>query len=193
VTAACGIAVLAFAAVIERRSPRAARLLSVWGLVSTSLLVWIAVPASSLSPLRIDVVRGVAGMAGWALFAFASAAPALANPPSEPATTSSRALRPRSRVPRGDARILWIGFCMAGLTQAVGWRVVEPERAILVRLLGLAGGLAAVGAAASIIAARHVARKAESPGRRTKRAMVPLIGLGLLLAGGVVVTLARSR
>jgi hypothetical protein len=185
-----GIASLAGAPILESKRPRAARIVSVWGLVFTSLLVWIAVPSSSLSPLRFDGVRGLAGMLGWALFAFASAAPALVPLSSESATwTLSRALRSRSPTGWADAAILWIGIGMAGVTQAVGWHVVEPERAVLVRLLGLVGGLAMVGAAASMVAARHVARKFDAPARRARRAVVSLVMLGLLAAVGVAFAL----
>lgn len=192
--AVCGIASLAGAPILESKRPRAARTVSVWGFVFTSVLVWIAVPSSSLSPLRFDGVRGVAGMLGWALFAFASAAPALAPLSSESAArTLSRALRSRSPAGWADAAILWIGIGMAAVTQAVGWRVVEPERAVLVRLLGLVGGLAAVGAAASMVAARHVARRFDSPARGARRAALPLVLFGLLAAVGVVVALAPRR
>ncbi len=194
VAATCGIGLLACAPALEGTRPKTARLISVWGLVSTSLLVWIVAPASSVSPMSVDVVGGLAGMLGWALFALASAAPALAFPLSgSPVPTSFRVLRSKTPADRGDAILLWIGFAMAGVTQAVGWRVAEPERAVLVRLLGLAGGLAAVGAADAIVAARHTARKVDAPRRRTKKAIVPLILFGLLGGGGVVVALTHSR
>lgn len=192
--AACGIASLAGAPILESKRPRAARMVSVWGLVFTSLFVWIAVPSSSLSPLQFEGVRGFAGVLGWALFAFASAAPALVPLSSEsPTRTLSRALRSRSPTGWADAAILWIGIGMAGVTQAVGWHVVEPERAVLVHLLGLVGGLAAVSAVASIVAARHVARKFDSPAQRARRAVVPLVLFGLLAAVGVVVAVTPRR
>jgi hypothetical protein len=192
--ALCGVASLAGAPILESKRPRAARMVSVWGLVFTSLFVWIAVPSSSLSPLRFDVVRGLAGMLGWALFAFASAAPALVPLSSESATrTLSHALRSRSPAGWADATILWLGIGMGGVTQAVGWHVVEPERAVLVRLLGLVGGLAAVSAAASMVAARHEARKFGSPARRARRAALPLVLFGLLAAVGVIVALTPRR
>jgi hypothetical protein len=195
VVAACGMAALVGAPILERSRPKPAQLLSVWGLVSTSLVVWVAVPSLSLSPLRIDVIRGFAGMLGWAFFALASATPATARPSSELALpASSRALQPRARAAgRGDMAILWIGLGSACVTQAVGWRVAEPERGVLVRLLGLACGLAAVSVADTIVAARHGARRIASPGRRARRALVPLIALGVLAGGALVVTLALPR
>jgi hypothetical protein len=193
-SAACGIAALAGAPVLEGRHPQVARILSVWGLVSTSLLVWIAAPSGSLSPLRIDLLRGVAGMVGWALFAFASAAPAIARPLTDfTLLTSSRALRPRTPAGLGDTAILWAGFVLAGVTQVVGWRVVEPERGVLVRLLGLAGGLAALSTANSIVAARHAMRKVDSPRRRAGRAIVPLVLFALLAGGALVAARAMPR
>lgn len=192
--ATVGVLSLGAAVAIERHRPAAARVVSVWGLVSSSLLVWTVVPTTLLSPVRIDILRGMAGVLGWGLFAMASAAPALERTGRvSSAGISSRPLRSRGEVGWGDAAILWAGFAMAGVTQTVGWRVIEPERAVLVRLLGLAGGLAAISTAASLVAARQTARTFDSPRRRARRALVPLVFFGLLSAGGVLVTLASWR
>jgi len=74
--AVLGLLSLGAAPFVERWSPSMARVVSVWGLVTTSGLVWVLVPAS-LAPGRLDPLRGIAGMFGWGLFALATAAPAL--------------------------------------------------------------------------------------------------------------------
>src|SRR5271165_7131310 len=70
------IAALGAGVVGERRWGWRARIASLWTFILACALTWSAVPLA-LAPLRMDVPRGVAGMIGWALFAMASAAPAL--------------------------------------------------------------------------------------------------------------------
>jgi hypothetical protein len=191
--AVCGLCMLALAPVIERRKPALARIVSVWGLVATSLFVWVLAPASFLMPTHADAVREIAGMIGWALFALASSAPALPRHLRGAPSPSVGRLRRRGDSGRVDALILGIGIALAALLQSVGWQTDGPERALLVRLVALCAGVMIVGTASSLVAARHLTRKPDSTDRRVKRAIVPLVLFGLLAVSGAVYTLALAR
>ncbi len=165
--------------------PTWARAWSVWGLVLSSVIVWALVP-TALSSARLDAVRGVLGMVGWALFAFASAGPALRpDPDSASRIVASTSLKPRSAVPRGDALYVGIGVVMALAMQTVGWEVAVPERAVLVRLVTVVCGIAVIGATTSIALARHGTR-ARAPSRmRLRRALPWLLMLALFVVSAV--------
>ena len=76
------------------------RTLSLFSFTVASLVTWIC-DTDALSPVRLSAARGVAGMLGWALFAFAFAAPVV-EPVAEPARVVAGA-RARGTVERGDA------------------------------------------------------------------------------------------
>lgn len=159
--------------------PTWARAWSVWGFVLSSAMVWALVPAA-LSSARLDGVRGALGMVGWALFAFASAGPALRSDPSIAARiVASTSLKPRSEVPRGDGLYVGIGVVLALAMQAVGWGIPVPERAVLVRLVTVVCGIAVLGGTTSIALARHSARVPASRRIRLKRAVPWLVMLAL--------------
>ena len=184
--ALAGIACLIGAVIVERKRPTWSRAISVWGLVLTSAIVWALTPLA-LSPQRLDVARGVAGMIGWALFAFSSAAPALRRDDSHKLLVAGPRLRPRGQIPRGDVFFLVVGVLLALALQTVGWRAVVPERALLVRLVALASGLAVLGAATSIALTRHMRRPPASRKTRMRRSLVWLLVLGGLIAIGAAV------
>jgi hypothetical protein len=165
-----------------------ARALSLWGFVLASALVWSAARVA-LAPLRIDAPRGVAGMLGWALFALASAAPALQGRREEERLVDEEPLAPRKGLARGDAVYVVGGALLAAALQVVGWRVATPERALLVRFVALAAGIAVVGAVTDVALARHVPRVQRSRARRLRRAMVALVVLALLGLTGVIFAL----
>jgi len=189
IIACMGLGSLVLAVVLERRWARYARPVSVWGLVSTSALVWALAPAALL-PNRIDAARGVAGMIGWGLFALASAAPALPRDADAARIVDGAPLRPRAKIPRGDAWFIGAGTAMAIGLQAVGWNVVVPERALLVRLVSLAAGLAVIGAATQIALGRHGRRIRPTRRVRVRRSMPAFIGLCVVAAIGLALLLA---
>jgi hypothetical protein len=191
--AVCGLGMLALAPVIERSKPALARIVSVWGLVATSLFVWIVGPSSFLTPTHTDAVREIAGMIGWALFALASSAPALPRRLRGGPSESVARLRRRGDSGRVDALILGIGIVLAAVVQTVGWQTDGPERALLVRLVALSAGVMIVGTASALVAARHLSRKPDQTSSRVKRALVPLVLFGLLAVSGAVYTLALAR
>jgi hypothetical protein len=171
--------------------PTWARAWSVWGFVLSSAIVWALAP-SALSSARLDGVRGALGMVGWALFAFASAGPAL-----EPDGThagrivASTSLKPRSEIPRGDGLYVGVGVVLALSMQAVGWGIAVPERAVLVRLVTVVCGIAVLGGATSISLARHTARVPASRRIRLRRALPWLVLLALVSFSGAVVGMLR--
>jgi hypothetical protein len=185
------LAVLALLAglALERRFPRGARTATVWCFALASALVWALTP-SALSPVRLEATRGVAGMLGWALFAFASAAPTIPRDAAADARVVEGApLRPRTRMPKGDTLFMAIGAAVACMLQVIGWQAAGPERAVLVRLVCLASGLAVLGAATTIALARHTRRLVVPRKLRIREGLPWLVLLGVLLVTGLLLEL----
>jgi hypothetical protein len=141
---------------------------------------------TELSTLHLDAPRGFAGMLGWALFAFACAAP----PVRRDAAIQARIvegppLRPRTRLARGDMAIMSVGAVLACGLQVVGWRSGPPERAILIRLVVIACGLALLGASTAVALARHGRRLPAPRKLRLRRALPWLTLLSLLFVSRV--------
>jgi hypothetical protein len=171
----------------ERHWEARGRVASLWGFVLSCALAWSAAP-TAVGPLRIDAPRGVAGMIGWALFALAAAAPALHRSADDDERILQEApLVPRKgRSKRGDSAYLAGGALLAALLQGVGWRVAGAERALLVRFVALAAGLAVIGVTTEIALARHARRVPRSRARRLRSAMAALVALALLGLTGVI-------
>ena len=169
-----------------------ARLWSIWGFVLSSAIVWVLVP-SALSPVRFDSVRGVLGIVGWALFAFASAGPPLrADPNLRLHVASDGPLEPRSKLVRGDGVYVGVGVIIALCMQMVGWEPISPERAVLVRLVTLASAMAVVGAMTSLAVARHSVRVARAHQFRLRRSLPWIATTLLLAASGVLLWLMKK-
>ncbi|HEX7663326.1 MAG TPA: hypothetical protein VF407_02390, partial [Polyangiaceae bacterium] len=98
-------------------------------------------------------------------------------------------LKPRAKIVKGDLWYLAGGAAVAVLLQTIGWHVLAPERALLVRVTMLAAGLGTVGAAVSLSLARRLpaehARPKMSPSTIARFALVAFAviaaGLALLL------------
>ncbi|MBL8613165.1 MAG: hypothetical protein JNL38_37845 [Myxococcales bacterium] len=191
VTALLGVAAVAGAAVAERAYPRWARIVSVWGLVVTSVATW-ALASTAMTPARLDVARGVLGAAGWMFFAFASSAPPVRRREEDgERILDGPPLKPRGLLPRLDSLYLGGAVVVALGMIAIGWRVTSPERGVLVRLVSLASGLAVVGAATEIALARHAPRVKDRPRVRLRRGTATLVLLLVLAGLGAVVLLTR--
>jgi hypothetical protein len=178
VAAGVGLAALLASAAGDRLWGGRGRAAALWAFVLASALTWLSAPAA-LRPARIDTTRGLAGMAGWALFALASAGPALGDRREAERVIDDAPLEARNRFARGDAAYPMVGGAVALGLQIAGWGVMSAERFLLVRLVALASGLAIVGAAAEIALARHAPRAPRS----WKAKMRNVGGLLLLLAG----------
>jgi hypothetical protein len=125
-------------------------------------------------------------MIGWALFALASAAPGLQGAREPDRIELDEDLRPREALARGDGLYVAAGVALACAMQLLGWHVATPERAILVRFVALAAGLAVVGAATDVALARHVPRVPRSRTRRLRQAMTAFVVLALLGLTGLI-------
>jgi hypothetical protein len=157
----------------------------VWVFVLACTVVWVCVP-SALAPAHLHPARGVAGMLGWGVFAFAAAAPALGASRSGPAPEGG--LKPRLPIARGDAIYVGAAIALAAALQAVGWSITVPERAVLVRIVTLASGIAIIGAATTLTTSRHAA---PVDLRRALRSALPmLLCIALLVLTGAAYTLS---
>jgi len=184
------VALVALAAgwIGEPRWGSRARVASLWGFVMASAVTWSVAPAA-LAPLHIDAPHGLAGTLGWALFALALAAPSLEGNREPARVVDAEPLAARRRLARGDAPYLVGAAVIAAVMQLVGWRVAGVERALLVRFVALAAGLATIDAAASVAVARHARRGQVSMRARLRRSMAVLVLLGILLLGGLLFAL----
>jgi hypothetical protein len=170
-----------------------ARIWSVWGFVLSSAIVWALVPGA-LSSARVDAIRGALGMVGWALFAFASAGPSLRpDPDSVGRVVAGATLKPRSELPRGDGVYVLTGIVLALAMQVVGWGIPQPERAVLVRLVTIACGVAVLGATTSIALARHATRVPASTSLRVRRSLPWLVLLLMCMISGAALAMGLSR
>ena len=157
VAAGLGPLCLASGPIVERYRPNAARMAAGLGMVATSLVVWVLAPEGSVG--AFDAARGIAGMFGWGLFAFALSSPA---GPALPAASVARTPAAPPSARRVDTPVLLIGLALAvRALELPGWHLPQRERALLVRLIGLAGGLAVV-TIASQIAVGGESRRAAS-------------------------------
>jgi hypothetical protein len=209
--AVAALGTIVLAVVGERRWGARASVAGLWSFVLASAVTWSAAPAA-LGPLRIDAPRGLAGMLGWALFAFTSAAPALSTRSADPPTADAppengpagappphgpaeeerepdAALVPRKVLAGGDTLYVAGGALLAVALQTVGWGAPTAERALLVRVVSLAAGIAVLGVATDVALARHVPRSTRPPRRRVRRAMGLLVALALLALSGLPLAL----
>ncbi len=184
-----GLSALVVGAALHARWGVVARLVSFWMFVLTAALVWSASPAGVAS-LRADAVRGFTGVLGWMCSAFAFAAPPLERQgaPAQPGDRGET-LAPRQALPRAHGAYLAVAAALALAAQAVGWRALAAERAVLVRFVGLAVGLAVIGASIDIALARSSPRSFSAARVRLRRAMAALLVLGMLALAGLLFVL----
>jgi hypothetical protein len=183
------LAALIGGAVSERWWGGRTRLASLWVFVLASGLAWSGAPAV-MAAGRMDAVRGVAGMLGWALFAIASAAPALEPSRTEARVTRDASLVERRRLPGGAVAYIALGAAFAMVLQVQGWAVVSAERALVVRLAGVAAGLAIIGVATELALGRQSPRVIS---RRTARVRVAVGAATLVLVLALSALLLTGR
>jgi hypothetical protein len=185
--AVAALVMLALGVFGERRWDGRTRAASLWGFVAACAVSWCAAPAG-LSPVRMDASRGMAGVLGWALFAFVWAAPAVKTRDSEDRAPDAPAMRASQRTTRADVVYVAGGALVAALLESVGWRIAGAERALLGRFVGLAAGLAVIGASTEIALQRHAPRSVPSGARRLRRALAALVSLAILVLAGLLNT-----
>jgi hypothetical protein len=172
-------------AVFEPRLGARMRFACLWAFLIACALAWGASPGS-LSPGRFDATREVAGMLGWGLFAFAAAAPPLRRGAVVSGESSGPLLPSHRRLAHGDSLYAGFGIALALSIQVVGLRAPTPERALLVRFVALAAGLAAIGASQELALARHSIHAARRPSARFRSAFAPVAVLLILLLAGML-------
>jgi hypothetical protein len=190
VSAGAGLVALLSGAAGERRWGSRARFGSLWAFVLSSALTWSLSP-SQLAPARVDAFGALSGMLGWGLFALASAGPALGGSLEAEGTVVDGTLEARKRLAKGDAAYVLGGLLLAVAFQIVGWSEANPERALLIRLVALAAGLAIVGAAAEIAFARQSARSIRPWRVRVRGSAAALTLLAMLVLAGLLLAMAR--
>lgn len=153
-----------------------------WAFVLACAGAWAGSP-DALATTRLGSVRGIAGAIGWALFALACAAPPVITSDAEREARTEAGPKARNALSRGDTLYVGAGALLALGLQLIGWDVVVPERAILLRLVTLGAGIAIVSVASTVALARHGKRRSSRP-----RILWPLV-LAVLLLGGVLVHL----
>jgi hypothetical protein len=174
--ASAALVALAIGPAFERRAPDQVRLVSGWGFVLSSILVWVVAPEPAFA--AFDARRGIAGMLGWALFAFASASPARE---ARIAATAGPPVRPRALDSRADVSMLFVGLAAAVALQLIGWRVADRDRMLLIRTVGIAGGLGLITAAgAAAIAGKAPADEDRVPRPRRSRLPARVVVVALL-------------
>jgi hypothetical protein len=183
------LAALAVGAVGERWWGGRTRLVSLWAFVLASGFAWSAAP-TAMAAGRVDATVGVAGMLGWALFALASAAPALEASRTAARVTRDVSLVERRQLPRGAAAYVGVGAVLACVLQVQGWAVANAERALVVRLVGVVAGLAIVGAATELALGRDGSRARSA---RAARARVAVASAALVLVLGLSALLLAAR
>jgi hypothetical protein len=148
-------------------------------------VVWIFVPAA-MTPAHLHPARGIAGMIGWGVFAFAAAAPSLG--PQRVGDTPEGGLKPRIPLSRGDGLYLGIGVVLAVALQFVGWSITVAERGVFVRLVTVASGVAIIGVATALTTSRHNLGGAARPslGKSLRRASLFICAVILLVIAGIL-------
>jgi hypothetical protein len=186
VAAAVGLVALVSGAVVEGPEDRRTRVVVGWVVVASSVATWCLAPAALVN--AFDAPRGLAGMLGWALFAFAVASPPRAGGTTRIAT--ARGERMQSAPVWLDRVVLLVALGFGVLVQVPGWRIEPRDRALLIRLIGLAASLGLVVSASAILARYHAVtdddRGRRRRGARVKGARALWVGAaGLLFGGGI--------
>lgn len=183
--ALAALLMLAAGVIGERRWGGRARAASLWGFVVACAASWCAAPAG-LGAGRMDASRGLAGVLGWALFAFVSAAPALKTREGEDGGANAPSIGGVQRSTGADAVYIVGGVTSAGILETLGWGVAGAERALLGRFVALAASLAVLGASTQLALSRHAPRAVAPAGRRLRRAMAALVSLLILAIAGLL-------
>ncbi len=182
ISAIIAVVALASGVILERFSPpqtgsARVRPMILWTFVLGSALVWLLTP-EALTPTRMNAARGVASVLGWALFAHACAAPAVARAPD---ARTEPGLVGRAQISKQGGVSIVIATVGALALQGIGWNIAVPERAVLVRVVTLACGVAILSGAAAVASERHRVRR----GRTARPPVFWLVVLASLLLIGV--------
>lgn len=161
--------------------------------VFVGAVAWAAIGVVLMRPMAVAAPRGAAGGRGPTIGAADDVARVVAREVEADLTRGEAQARllPRHPMPAIAALPLVAAALLAGAVGVLLARVGtnEPERAILARMVAAGVAIAMLSTAGDLVEVRYLARKPGSPGRRLRRALVPLAILlvvvlaGLLLAG----------
>jgi len=144
VAALAGPALLALGASLERHFGSRIRSGYLGGFTVACAAAWVSAADTERGGPLLDGAHTVAGVFAWAMFALSWASAPLTAWEHLP-RVAVRVPRPQAPFPRAAWASLAFGVSLAGLLQLVAFDAKSPERALLVRLLAVAGGLAAIG------------------------------------------------
>lgn len=139
------------AVVLESFRPRIALILSVWGAVVPSVIVWARAP--DIPSAQFDPSRAVLGFLGWAAFAFVAAAPPIGAAHvdllrSEHAPT----FEPRGQRSRiQNIVVLAVAAVACGLLQWPRTDGTSMEREVFMRVIALAASVLVAARAGDIV------------------------------------------
>ena len=186
--ASLALVVLAYGTATARRT------FSLFVFCAACVVTWMSNP-DALSPVHLGMPRAVAGMVGWALYAYAWAAPVV-EPAEGPPARIEAGPSARGGVAKGDAFYVLGAAVLALGLQLFGWDVEVPERAMFVRAMTLAAGVILLGLAGAHVATRHAPAPVVPPGKARVRVLprqpVPfgwLVALTLLIVAGILYVL----
>jgi hypothetical protein len=148
------LAFLAVDVVLERVIGLRARGLCLWAFVASCATTWAFGATANALPLEPNQV--VAGVLGWAMFAFVWAAPPLRLRSEE--RLADRGDSPESAPPAALVSLA-LGIVLGVGMQVLPFGAKSPERMLLVRLLAVACALVAVDGAATIAVALFPMRR----------------------------------
>jgi hypothetical protein len=150
-----------------RDRPGISRLLGIYGFLGACAAAFVAV-GPLLSAERLDPYRAALGSVGWVLYAFGAP------------------LHPRGRLPVQSSLLLWFSIVAAVGFLALPFWVDRREHSVFAHAVSVVCALAVLGAAAEVALELPTPRELPSPSVRMNAIALPVAGIALLLALGLV-------
>jgi hypothetical protein len=196
---ALGLLVGLAAPVMARRSQRLARHLGLSAFSVLALGAWLSAALGPGLP-RFDGYRAVLGALAWGLYALSWSHP-WGRPEGEMRSVEPRPaspLEPRRRLPRSTTLIAAVGVVSALSCLGLGWRVYDPDRAVLGHTLAVAAAIGLLGAASSLALVSGQLPEHEPTNGRGRAGGLPraffrsLVALLVLALAAAALALSRS-
>jgi hypothetical protein len=154
------------------------------GFVGLCSLCW-ALLGEDLSTVHIDLLPGMLGSVGWALFALAWTTPVKAAASALDSQSPARPLEPRAQ----PALLPVVGLVsitlLAFLPVALAWRVTRPFAALLAHSVALAAAILLLSVASRFVIAYGSWQPAGRPCARLGQAGTTLVVLAIVAAMGL--------
>jgi hypothetical protein len=169
-----------------RDRPGISRLLGIYGFLGASAAAFVAV-GPLLSAERLDPPRAALGSVGWVLYAFGwGRARTPGDPEDDPNVIAGAPLHPRGRLPVQSSLLLWFSIVAAVGFLALPFWVDRREHSVFAHAVSVVCALAVLGAAAEVALELPAPRELPSPSVRMNAIALPVAGIALLLALGLV-------